>query len=83
MNAVSVPFLAMSYAAELGISDTVLATLLHPAVPFREQLTQDTASIASFPTLVDADMRADTAELLAVTLQVRPARSPIPPSERS
>jgi diguanylate cyclase (GGDEF)-like protein len=71
MSALSVPLLAVSYAADLGISDTVLATLLHPAVPFREQLAQGTASIADLPTFLSTPaLHADVAELQVVSDRV-------------
>jgi diguanylate cyclase (GGDEF)-like protein len=71
MNGLSVPLLAVSYAAELGISDTTLATLLHPAVPFREQLAKGAQSIASLPTFSStAALRADVAEVQVVSAKV-------------
>src|SRR5664280_3592668 len=42
MNPLSVPLTAVSYAAQLGISEPVLDTLLKPAVPFSVQLAQET-----------------------------------------
>jgi diguanylate cyclase (GGDEF)-like protein len=71
INGLSAPLLAVSYAAELGITDTVLATLLHPTVPFRQQLADGAASIAGFPTFASTPtLRADAAELQDVSLGV-------------
>jgi diguanylate cyclase (GGDEF)-like protein len=71
MNTVSVPLLSVSYAAELGISDTVLTAILQPAVPFRELLTQGAASIDGYPTFASTPtMQANATELKAVSLQV-------------
>jgi diguanylate cyclase (GGDEF)-like protein len=71
MNTLSVPLLAVTFAAELGISDTALAALLHPSVPFRDQLAEGSAAVARSPTFVStATLRADTAELQTVSLQV-------------
>ena len=56
MNSLEVPLSAVSYAAQIGISEPVLDTLLHPAVPFSTQLAQGTATIAGLPdVLLDAD----------------------------
>ncbi len=50
MNPLQVPLLAVSYAAQIGINEPTLDSLLKPAVPFRVQLAQGTATIAGFPT---------------------------------
>ena len=62
MNPLSVPLLAVSYSAQLGISESVLDTLLEPAVPFRVQLAQGTSRISGYPTFSSTPtLRADTA----------------------
>jgi diguanylate cyclase (GGDEF)-like protein len=64
MNPLSVPLLTLSYAAQLGISEPVLDTLLKPAVTFSVQLAQETARIAGFPTFSSTPtLRADVAQL--------------------
>jgi hypothetical protein len=45
-----VPFTAVSYAAQLGISVSALDELLHPAVPFQDQLAAGATLIARYPT---------------------------------
>ena len=61
----------MSYAAQIGISEPVLDTLLHPAVPFSKQLAQGTATIAGFPTFSSTPtLRADVNELQAMIPEV-------------
>jgi diguanylate cyclase (GGDEF)-like protein len=70
MNTLSVPLLALSYAAELGISDESLTALLKPAVPFREQLAQGTAVIEGLAFASMPSLQADVAELKAISLQV-------------
>jgi diguanylate cyclase (GGDEF)-like protein len=70
LNTLSVPLDAVSYAAGLGISETVLDTLLNPAVRFREQLAQGTAIIAGFPTFATPTLQADVTQLRAVSLNV-------------
>jgi len=71
MNSLEVPLSAVSYAAQIGISEPVLDTLLHPAVPFSKQLAQSTATIADFPTFSSTPtMRADVAELKAMIPEV-------------
>ncbi|HEY5026024.1 MAG TPA: diguanylate cyclase [Acidimicrobiales bacterium] len=71
MNSLEVPLTAVSYAGQIGISETVLDSLLHPAVPFSTQLAQGTATIAGFPTFSSTPtMRADVAELQGMITQV-------------
>jgi diguanylate cyclase (GGDEF)-like protein len=67
MNSLEVPLSAVSYAAQLGISEPVLDSLLHTAVPFKTQLAQGTATIAGFPTFSSTPtLRADVAALQAM-----------------
>jgi diguanylate cyclase (GGDEF)-like protein len=71
MNSLEVPLSAVSYAAQIGISEPILDTLLHPAVPFSKQLAQGTATIADFPTFSSTPtLRADVAELQAMIPKV-------------
>ncbi len=71
MNPLSVPLLAVSYAAQIGVSESVLDTLLKPAVPFRTQLAEGTARIAGFPTFSSTPtLRADVAQLQALIPRV-------------
>jgi diguanylate cyclase (GGDEF)-like protein len=71
VSALSVPLDAVSYAAGVGISESLLNTLLKPAVPFREQLARGRATVADFPTFSSTPtLRADMAELRAVSLEV-------------
>ena len=71
MNSLEVPLSAVSYAAQLGISEPVLDTLLHPAIPFSTQLAQGTATIAGFPTFSSTPtLRADVSELKAMIPEV-------------
>jgi diguanylate cyclase (GGDEF)-like protein len=65
-----VPFAAVSYAAQLGISVPVLDELMHPAVPFQDQLAGATL-IARYPTFSSTPtMRADMSELQAIVPEV-------------
>ncbi len=71
MNSLEVPLSAVSYAAQIGISEPVLDTLLHTAVPFSKQLAQGTATIAGFPTFSSTPvLRADVAELQTMITKV-------------
>ncbi|MGD0311937.1 MAG: diguanylate cyclase [Acidimicrobiales bacterium] len=71
MNPLSVPLLAVSYSAQLGISEPVLDTLLKPTVPYRVQLAQGTARIAGYPTFSSTPtLRADVAQLRALIPRV-------------
>jgi diguanylate cyclase (GGDEF)-like protein len=71
MNPLSVPLLAVSYASHVGVSESVLDSLLKPAVPFRTQLAQGTARIAGFPTFSSTPtLREDVAELQALIPKV-------------
>jgi diguanylate cyclase (GGDEF)-like protein len=67
MNPLQVPLLAVSYAAQIGISEPVLDALLKPAVPFRDQLATGTGAIAGFSTFSSTPvLRADVARLRAL-----------------
>ena len=70
LNTLSAPIAAISYAAGLGISTTVLDSFLLPAVPFAEQLAQATASIDEFPDFSSPTLRQDVVELKALSLEV-------------
>jgi diguanylate cyclase (GGDEF)-like protein len=79
MNALSVPMMALSYSADLGISDEVLTQLLHPAVPFRDQLAEGTNLIAGSIFDSTATLRADVAELQVMSRQVAEGSISYPP----
>jgi len=67
MSSLEVPLAAVSYAAQIGITEPVLNELLHPAIPFQDQLAQGTAMIAGYPTFSSTPtMRADVSELRAM-----------------
>ena len=71
MNPLSVPLLAVSYSAQLGITEPVLDKLLKPTVPYSVQLAQGTARIAGYPTFSSTPaLRADVTELRALIPQV-------------
>jgi len=71
MNTVEVPLTAVSYAAQLGVSEPVLDQLLHPPVPFETQLALGTRQIEGFPTFSStATLRADVARLRVLTTAV-------------
>jgi diguanylate cyclase (GGDEF)-like protein len=71
MNSLEVPLSAVSYAAQIGISEPVLDKLLNPSVPFSKQLAQGTATIAGFPTFSSTPtLRADVTELQAIIPKV-------------
>ena len=71
MNPLQVPLLAVSYAAQIGINERTLDTLLKPAVPFRVQLAQGTATIAGFPTFSSTPtLRRDVDQLKALIPRV-------------
>jgi diguanylate cyclase (GGDEF)-like protein len=67
MNSLDVPLEAVSFAGQVGISEPVLDTLLHPGIPFSKQLAQGTATIAGFPTFSSTPtLRADVTHLQAM-----------------
>jgi len=71
VSVLSVPLAAVSYAAGLGVSESLLDAVLKPAVPFQKQLTRGRATIADFSTFSStAALRADVVELRAVSLGV-------------
>jgi len=71
MSGFEVPFTAVSYAAQLGISVSALDELLHPAVPFQDQLAAGATLIARYPTFSSTPtMRADVSELKAIIPEV-------------
>jgi len=71
LSSFQLPFAAVSYAAQLGISIPVLDNLLHPAVPFQKQLAQGATVLAGYPTLSSTPtLRADMSELQAIIPEV-------------
>ncbi len=71
LSTVEVPLAAVSYAAQIGISEPVLDQLLHPKIPFQDQLAQGAAAIAGFSTFSSTPtMRADSSELRAMIPKV-------------
>jgi diguanylate cyclase (GGDEF)-like protein len=70
LSSLSAPISAVSYAAGLGISTTVLDSFLLPTVPYAEQLAQATASIEVFPDFSSPILREDVAELKALSVKV-------------
>ncbi|HUI02783.1 MAG TPA: diguanylate cyclase [Acidimicrobiales bacterium] len=64
MNSIEVPLSAVSYAAQLGVSESELDALLQQKVPFHVQLAQGTKQIDGFPTFRSTPtLRADTKTL--------------------
>jgi len=69
MNRLEVPLTAVAYAHQVGISEPELDTLLHPTVPFRDQISQQVAAINRYPTFSSTSvLQADVAALPAVIL---------------
>jgi len=67
MNSLEVPMSAVSYAAQIGVSESVLDSLLKPAVPYGVQLGQSSAKISAVPTFSSTPaLRADVTELHSV-----------------
>jgi diguanylate cyclase (GGDEF)-like protein len=70
-----VPLSAVSYAGQLGVSETELDTLLKPAVPFRTQLAEGTTTLVSYPTFSSTPkLRSDVVRLKTMIPEVQ-ARS--------
>jgi diguanylate cyclase (GGDEF)-like protein len=75
LNVVQVPMTAVSYAGQLGVSETELDTLLKPVVPFRTQLAKGTTKLASYSTFSSTPkLRSDVATLKTMIPEVQ-ARS--------
>ncbi len=71
MNSLEVPLSAVSYAVQIGISETELDKLLRPAVPYGVQLSQGTAAIANFPTFSSTrTLRGDVTKLKTMIPEV-------------
>jgi diguanylate cyclase (GGDEF)-like protein len=69
MNSLELPLTAVSYARQVGISEPELDTLLHPTVPFRDQITQQLTAINRYPTFSSTSvLQADVAALPGVIL---------------
>jgi diguanylate cyclase (GGDEF)-like protein len=67
MNALEVPMSAVSYAAQVGISESVLDGLLKPAVPYGIQLAHSSDKIAAIPTFSSTPaLKADVGQLRTV-----------------
>jgi diguanylate cyclase (GGDEF)-like protein len=72
LNVVQVPMTAVSYAGQLGVSETVLDQLLKPTVPFQTQLADDASKLVDYPTFSStATMRSDVATLKAMIPEVQ------------
>ncbi|HLX89642.1 MAG TPA: hypothetical protein VKR22_14450, partial [Acidimicrobiales bacterium] len=71
MNTIEFPVAAVSYAAQLGISEPVLDQLLRPSVPFATQMTHIAAEVASTQTFHSTPaLRSDSAELMSIVHSV-------------
>ncbi len=71
MNRLELPLTAVAYARQVGISEPELDTLLHPTVPFRDQITQQLAAINRYPTFSSTSvLQADVAALPGVILSM-------------
>ena len=71
LNALEVPLSAVSYAAEAGVSESVLDSLLKPTVPYRVQLAHSAAAVAAVPTFSSTPtLRADRARLDSLIAEV-------------
>jgi diguanylate cyclase (GGDEF)-like protein len=75
LNALEVPLSAVSYAAQVGISESTLNTLLKPSVPYGLQLRRISGQIAAVPTFSSTPaLRADVTELQAIIPKVSALR---------
>ncbi len=64
MNRLELPLTAVSYGRQLGVDETVLDSLLHPATPFRKQIAEQVAALNDYPTFSSTPtLRADVAAL--------------------
>lgn len=71
MNNLEVPLTAVSYAEQVGVSESELNALLHPSVPFGVQLSETTARIASQPAFTSTPtLRDDVRQLTSLVPQV-------------
>ena len=69
MNRLELPLTAVAYARQVGISEPELDSLLHPTVPFRDQVTQQESAIERYPTFSSTSvLQSDVAALPAVIL---------------
>jgi len=71
MNKLEVPLTAVAYARQVGISESELDILLHPTVPFRDQINEQVAAINGYPTFSSTSvLQADVAALPNVILSM-------------
>ena len=71
MNRVELALTAVSYARQIGITESELDTLLHPAVPFQQQIAEQIGALAQYPTFSSTrTLRADVAALPDVVLSI-------------
>jgi len=71
MNALEVPLSAVSYAAQIGVNEQLLDSVLHPAIPFQVQLAQTTSAIGAYPTFSSTPiLRSDVTELRTIIPKV-------------
>lgn len=70
LNGFAVPLETAAYASSLGMSLATVDRLVHPEVPFAEQLDDTTAAIPSFPVFGSDALRGDVARLRDAAVRV-------------
>ena len=74
-NSLEVPMTAVSYAAQLGVNESALDTLLKPSVPFDVQLEDESENLAQSPVFAATPtLRKDLAAAVALIPEIQ-ARS--------
>ncbi len=71
-NSLEVPMTAVSYAAQLGVTESGLDTLLKPTVPFDVQLADESENLAQSPVFTATpDLRKDLATAIALIPEIQ------------
>ncbi len=71
-NSLEVPMTAVSYAAQLGVGESALDTLLKPSVPFDVQLADESENLAQSPVFTSTPaLRRDLAQAIALIPKIQ------------
>ena len=71
MNRLELPLAAISYARQLGITEPELDAVLHPSVPFIDQVAQQITALRRYPTFsTNPVLRSDVATLPYIVLNI-------------
>jgi diguanylate cyclase (GGDEF)-like protein len=78
-NALEVPMSAVSYAAQIGVGESTLDSLLKPSVPFDVQLADESENLAQSPVFAATPaLRKDLAKVIALIPEIQARTTTFP-----